>query len=555
MNNKNKNKNKNQNKHKKSSNRNNSNKSFTRRPSNPEPSTNLKINKITPSHVRKTAVINGLIDRVVQTSGPTIFYVYDGTGNLALKGFSSPGARAHPEISEGSVVKATVRIEEFRDELEGEILRIESLEGERKFQVEKEMQEIQRERAKVVPPKFLIQSPILEKLKPRFIKAATEIRLAVMQNRPIIVRHHNDADGYSSGFALERAILPLIEEQHGGGKSAWEFFTRAPSAAPFYEIDDSIRDTARSLSNVAKFSNKLPLVIIADNGSSPEDLMAIQQGKVHGIDFIVIDHHGFDEDVISKEVLVHINPFLVKEDGASFSAGMLSSEVARFINPNVKNIEQIPAMAGIADRIDLNNPQAVNDYIKIAERKGYSKQLLGDISNVIDFVSAKVRFMEVREYVEVLFGEPMDKQKKLVGLLAPYIYDLEKKGLEIAKANSKVEKLGKTNLQSINIDESFPGFGFYPKPGKAVGLLHDYGKEKKKLKSLVSIGIMNTAITIRATDEANFSVHDLIKQLNKKLPNAFVEGGGHKNAGSINFIPVKQKEVLSELKKFVKSRG
>ena len=162
--------------------------------------------------------------------------------------------------------------------------------------------------------------------------------------------------------------------------------------------------------------------------------------------------------------------------------------------------------------------------------------------------------MEVREYIEVLFGEPKDKQKALVNLLGPFIRDLEKKGLEIAIANSKIEKVGKVNLQSIEIEKSFPGGGFYPKPGLAVGLLHDHGKEVKKLKSLVTIGTMNTAITIRATDEANFSVHALITTLNKKLPNAFVTGGGHKNAGSINFIPVMKDNVLKELKLFIKSR-
>ena len=130
------------------------------------------------------------------------------------------------------------------------------------------MEQTEKEKAKVIPPKFLVESIILDKLKDSFIKAATQIRLAVIQDRPIIIRHHNDADGYSSGFALERAILPLIEKQHGSEKAGWEFFTRAPCAAPFYEIDNSIRDTALSFRNVAKFSNKMPLIVIADNGSS-----------------------------------------------------------------------------------------------------------------------------------------------------------------------------------------------------------------------------------------------------------------------------------------------
>ncbi len=325
--------------------------------------------------------------------------------------------------------------------------------------------------------------------------------------------------------------------------------------APFYEIDDSIRDTALSLRNVAKFSNKMPLIIIADNGSSPEDLMAIKQGKIHGADFIVVDHHGFDKDVISDEVLVHINPFLVGEDGANFSAGMLCSELARFINPEVKNIEQIPAMAGFADRIELGNPKVMEKYMKIAEKQGYTKELLSDISLVIDYVSAKVRFMEVREYIEVLFGEPRNKQKQLVGLLAPHIHGLDKKGLEMGKTNAKVEKIGNSNLQILKFEEFFPGFGFFPKPGRIVGLVHDNLQTEKGVTSLVTIGVMATAITIRATDESNFSVHELIKTIDKEIPEAFVNGGGHKNAGSISFLPNKQKEIVALIRDFIKGRN
>ena len=62
--------------------------------------------------------------------------------------------------------------------------------------------EIERERASVKPIDFLVNDPILDKLKERFVQAATQIRLAIIRNRPIIIRHHNDTDGYSSGYAL-----------------------------------------------------------------------------------------------------------------------------------------------------------------------------------------------------------------------------------------------------------------------------------------------------------------------------------------------------------------
>jgi len=529
-----------------------SNQKFTKYPSMNEKAQEKKIEDVSGS--KEIVSITAHVNKVVQTGGPTVFVVSDGTGNLSLKGFIKPGVRAYPEIVEGLIIKAVVEIGEFQGEIEGEIKSIIILnENDKKYFLES-MKEIEKKRAKVTPPPFLVDNNILAKLKDNFIEAATQIRLAIIQDRPIIVRHHNDTDGYSSGFALERAILPLIGKQHSSEKAEWEFFMRAPCVAPFYEIDDSIRDMAISLRNVAKHSNKMPLIIIADNGSSQEDLMGIKQGKVHGADFIVVDHHFFDKDVISKEVLVHINPFLVGEDGAKFSAGMLCAELARFINPDVKNIEQIPALAGFADRIDITNPELMNKYMKIAQNEGYTKELLSDISLVIDYVSSKVRFMEVREYIEVLFGEPRNKQKHLVELMSPFIRELDKKGLKIGKSNVKVEKIGNVNLQVLYFEEFFPGFGFFPKPGRIVGLVHDSLQEEKGITNLVTVGVMATALTMRATNEANFSVHDLIHFLDKKIPEAFVEGGGHKNAGSINFLPNKQKQVFELLKEFIKSR-
>lgn len=515
----------------------------------------IHINEVNLDILQERVEVSGSVERIVQTGGPTIFIVSDGTGILPLKGFQKPGERAYPEIESGDYIKAVIEISEYEDELEGEIKKISKLsEGEKK-ELAKEVEQTQIQRAKIKSPEFLIKSTILDKLQNSFEKAAFEIRLAIIQQRPIIVRHHNDTDGYSSGYALERAILPLIQKEQKSEKAGWEFFLRAPCAAPFYEIDDSIRDSANSLRNNAKFSNKMPLVIIADNGSSPEDLMAIKHGKVHGMDFIVVDHHFFEEDVISEEVLTHINPFLVGEDGARFSAGMLCTEFARFINPEVTNIIQIAGMAGLADRIDISNKKAVEDYLEIAEKEGYNKELLYEIASVIDFVSSKIRFMEVREYIEVLFGEPRARQKQLVKLMAPYIKKLSEKGLAIGKANAQTEMIKNTTLQIIDIEKTFPGFGFYPKPGMCVGMVHDDLQKTKKITNLVSAGIMGTAITLRATDESNFSVHELIIFINKKLPDSFCDGGGHKNAGSITFLPNKKEKIIDLLREFIRMRN
>ncbi len=512
------------------------------------------INTISRKNIGYRLVLNGVIERIIQTAGPTIFEVFDGTGRIALKAFISAGERAFPELIEQDYIRVVVKIEEFNGTIEGDIISLNKKEGEAKTKLEEDINERLRKQAKVEKINFLIEDSILEKLKKDFVSAATEIRLAILQARPIIVRHHNDTDGYSAGFALERAIISLIEKQNPTNpKAAWEYFTRAPCAAPYYEIEDSIKDTSLSLRNVAKFSNKMPLIIIVDNGSTQEDLMGILQGKVHGADFIVVDHHKFDKDVISNEVLVHINPFLVGESGESISAGMLCTELARFVNPEVKNIVQIPALAGLADRIDLGNSGIIEKYLVIAEQEGYSKELLKDLSLVIDYVSTRIRFLEAREYFEVVFGEPRKQQSKLVELMAPYIKRLDEKGLAIAKENALIEEINGITLQKIMIEETFPGFGFFPKPGRSVGLVHDSLKKEGK-ERLVSVGVMNTAMTFRATDHANFSVHEFLKFLNGKVPNAFVDGGGHKNAGAINYLPKFKNKIVELLEEFLKTR-
>jgi len=513
----------------------------------------MSVADVGDNQLKKIVVVAGLVDKVVQTGGPTIFAFVDGTGNLSLKGFISPGERAYPEINAGDYIEAHVKIDEFQGELEGNILKIKKKVGEDEAHMKKVIVDQQKARAKVVNEDFMLENKILEKLTIPIVKAAEEIRLAIIQNRPIVVRHHNDTDGYCSGFALERAIIPLIEKLHSAPKAAWEFFKRAPCMAPFYELQDSIKDTTMALRDVAKFSAKMPLILVVDNGSSPEDLMAIQQAKIHGAEVIVIDHHGFDKDVISDEVLAHVNPHLVGESGSDISAGMLCAEVARFVNDKVENMEQIPALAGFADRIDIANPDLMEQYLKIAESKGYTKDLLRDISLVIEYVSTKVRFMESREYISVLFGEPREQQKKLVSLMAPHIRNLDKKGLAIGKSSAVIEELGNgVTLQTIEIEKSFPGFGFFPKPGRSIGLLHDDLQKTTGVKNLVSIAVMNTAMSFRATDGANFSTHELIGVLQEKLPNAFVEGGGHKNAGAINFIPKMKDEVYKIVYDFIR---
>jgi RecJ-like exonuclease len=65
----------------------------------------------------------GVIEKVVQTGGPTIFSLSDGTGILSLKAFDGAGVRAYPHVDTGDVIKAVVNIEEYNDDLREVVLK------------------------------------------------------------------------------------------------------------------------------------------------------------------------------------------------------------------------------------------------------------------------------------------------------------------------------------------------------------------------------------------------------------------------------------------------
>ena len=78
----------------------------------------LTIAEITTESSKRIVALSGIVDRIAQTGGPTIFSVTDGTATLALKGFLKPGARAYPDIEEGDAISAEVRVDKFNGELE-----------------------------------------------------------------------------------------------------------------------------------------------------------------------------------------------------------------------------------------------------------------------------------------------------------------------------------------------------------------------------------------------------------------------------------------------------
>lgn len=513
-----------------------------------------KFENISRNDLGKKFTMQGKVEVIRQTSGPTLMVLNDGTANFTFKAFVKPGVRAFPEIDVQDNVIVEAEIKKRNEDIEGEVISMKKLSNQEEKVFEENLEKLNIEKYTPEVTSFSIESEVLESLKDRFIQIATVIRRAVVERRPILIRHNADCDGYSSAITLERAILAFMDEVSGGDLNLqYQNYRRAPSKAPFYEYEDSVKDLTMWLRDKIKNGAKAPLIIITDNGSTEEDLLSIKQMKVYDCPIVVVDHHYPGEVIegkveVDKYIDAHINPYLTGHD-SNVSAGMLGYELARFVYKENNNSVFIPAMAAILDHCDCVERE---QYIKLAKDEGFTEEYLETLGEIIDMQSHYLRFMEAREFINELFGSNMNLQKNLVKML----------GEELKKRYSKVEKIAKHyslkkdfgNFYLIHFDgEKGTSRGEYPAIGKSTNHIHRVF-ESELDKPIITVTTGSTFMTIRVSDGiSNFSVPEFCSIIGETHPHTGAEGGGHEHAGSVKFVEYGKEEVINEFFSYVES--
>lgn len=493
------------------------------------------------------------IEEINQTSGPTLFVLNDGSGAIVAKAFVKPGLRAFPELNKEHIVKVKLLIKEYQGNIEAELLSSEKLDEKESDRIMKKLESELDKKSLPAQMNYLVKSQVLLDLTDNIINVAKEIKKAILESRPIIVRHHADCDGYCGGVAIERAILPLIITHHRDENAQWHYYKRCPSKTPFYDYIDATKDLVSTLKDMARFGMKEPLIILIDNGSCSEDIMAIRKVKIYNAKCVVIDHHNpgiilNKKAEVDKYIDAHVNPYLVGGN-KNLSAGMLATEVARFINKDVLNIEFLPALAGIGDRCD---GEEFNSYLEIAGSMGYDRGYLKEISECIDFEAHYLKFLDSRGLVDDLLGENKEIQKKLVNLLYQDVLKRKDEQFNAIKHYLEVVETDKLVIGKLNVaDVTFKGD--YPPPGKVTGLTQDYLRIKYPEKKVITVGFGSDFITIRTQKEfTGFNINLMIKEIETKKPYTLCDGGGHENAGTLKFIEAARNEVLEFVLSYIK---
>jgi len=492
-------------------------------------------------YISKLVHISGEVIQIKQTGGPTIFTLADETGTVPCAAFEKAGQRSYPEIESDMIVKVVGELNTRNNELQIEIREIKQMWGADSAAIRDEIENALDKRSEPHDVEFLVESPILEALKPKMRQVAKEIRRAIFHSRPIVLRHHADADGITSAIAIEKAVLPLINEV-GGSDAGYHFYRRSPSKAPFYEMVDITRDITFAWDDNARHGQKMPLVLLMDNGSTEEDVPAMLQAKVYGMDMVVVDHHHPD-DVVDQYLLAHVNPAHVGGD-FGVTTGMLGTEIARMINPDVtEEIKHLPGVSAVGDRSEA--PEAAK-YIELVAPR-YSLSDLKDMALALDYEAFWLRFSEGRGITyDILNIGNLKRHRELVPLLVKQANEAIENQLEASLPSVKSQELPSGALLHVLDVENFAHKFTFPPPGKTSGEVHDKLCHKYPDKAIVTLGYGPDFVVLRSRGVL-MNIPQMVRELQEEIPEASINGGGHLVVGSIKFVGGLRTKVLAKL--------
>ncbi|MFB6079060.1 MAG: DHH family phosphoesterase [Halarchaeum sp.] len=494
--------------------------------------------------VGDTIHLEGEVVQVKQTGGPTIFRVRDETGSVPCTAFEEAGVRAYPEVDIEDVVHVTGEVEERDGGLQVEIGSLERFEAGEAAHVRDRIAASTAERAEPADVDPLVDWPAMRELYPELREVARRLRATVLESRPIRMRHHADGDGMCASVPVQLAIERFVDATHEDPEAKRHLLKRLPSKAPYYEMEDATRDLNFSLEDQVRHGQKLPLLLMLDNGSTEEDTPAYETLSHYDIPIVVVDHHHPDPEAVDPLVDEHVNPYLHGED-YRVTTGMMCVELARMIDASLDDeLDHVPAVAGISDR---SKAEAMSDYLELARDAGYDEEFLHDVSEALDYEAFWLRYSAGRDLINDVLGVGGDeeRQRELVPWLAERAerdVDLQ---LDAAMPHVEHETVDSgAHLYRIDVENYAHRFT-YPAPGKTTGEIHDR-KVGETGEPVITIGYGPDFAVLRS-DGVRMDIPQMVSELNDEFPGAGVSGGGHLVVGSIRFVNGMREEVLDAL--------
>ncbi|WP_143421001.1 OB-fold nucleic acid binding domain-containing protein, partial [Halorubrum halodurans] len=470
-----------------------------------------------PDLVGETVRLEGEVVSTRQTGGPTIFELRDATGVVDAAAFVEPGVRAYPEVEIGDAIRIDGEVERRRGDIQVETEALAVLEGEEAEAVRRRLAEALTAKARPEGLQPLAGDEAVAELGEGLLDAAEAVRRAVLESRPIVVRHPATADGYVAGAAVERAVLPLIRDEHAKSDAEYHYFTRRPTEEPVYDMDAATNDVTRMLQDRDRHDEKLPLFLLVGTGSTVESADGLDLLSVYDVEAVVVDAAVADPET-REQVDTLVSPELAAVDD-DLSTGALVASLASAVNDEIRSdLVHLPAVSYWTDAPDR--------YVDLARDAGYDRERIAELREAVALEAYYQSYQDKRELIaDLLFEDGGD----LAAHVSEQFREKLETELETASANVVTESVDGVEFALLDTDEYTHRFDFPPTPL----LLDDLHRRHANGDPFATVGIGTDELYVRST--ADLSVREIAARADEIAPAADVSTAGLRE-GKIGFL-------------------
>ena len=467
-------------------------------------------------HVGETVRLEGVVASVRQTSGPTVFELRDETGIVDCAAFVEAGVRAYPEVEADDVVGLEGEVRVRRDEIQVETDSIEVLDDEPRVAVETRMDEALDDRASPAPFDPLAADPEIEAIRADIETVATEIRRAVIDSRPIVVRHDATTDGYVAGAAIERAVLPLIESEHGTADAVYHYFDRRPLEDGVYDMNDATKDVTRMLDDRDRHGEKIPLFVFAAAGSTAASTDALELLDLYDAPRVVIDGRGADDAVVDR-----IDSLVTAE---TRTASTVAATLAAAVNDEVRDdLRHLPAVSYWAD--------APERYVALATESGVDA---AETKQLREAIALEAYYQSYEDKRELIIDLLFEKRTGLAAQVSEQFVTKLDAELDTAVPNLDERNVDDVSVTVLDTDAYTHRYDFPP-----TRLLLD--ELDRRLDAEAVIGVGTDELHVRT--DGDLDLDAIVSELTAAVPDAGVSNPGSRRP-KIEFLAGEREAVI-----------
>ena len=482
--------------------------------------------------VGERITLEGEVVGVEQTGGPTIFEVRDESGVVDVAAFVGAGERAYPGIGVDDHVRVVGEVELRHDELQVESEAIEALDSEEANAVANRLDEAMAAQARPDELEPLAGHEPVETVRESLLDAAEAIRRAVFETRPVVVRHPATADGYVAGAAIERAVLPLVRDEHVRSDAEYHYFDRRPLEDPVYDMADATNDVTDMLQGRDRHDEKLPLVVLVGAGEAVESAEALELLGVYGVEGVVLDV-GPVADAVAEEASTVVAPEWSSTDARTLTETALAANLAVAIDSEVSDdVAHLPAVSYWADA-----PEA---YVDLAREAGYDADDARELREAVALEAYYQTYEDKRELItDLLFAEEEATEGDARGLAAHVSEQFREKldtAVGTAQANVESRESGGVELAVLDADAFAHRFDF-----PSTELLADALHRERRGESEVTVLATKDELYLRS--DARLDAREVADAVAEEVANAGVRAVGGPD-GRLKFLAGRRDAVL-----------